>query len=132
MQHAETAEFIDKHVGERLRQRRAMLGLTQTQLAERLNLTYQQLQKYEKGHNRVAASRLFVLSKLLGVEVSYFYEGLDDAPGGAFSRELFAHEDEDSKRELLYLSRAFRQIQDPKLRKTILAFITSFGEKTGT
>jgi transcriptional regulator with XRE-family HTH domain len=73
------SQDIDRHVGARMRQRRVMLGLTQQQLAELIGVTYQQAHKYEKGINRVAAGRLYGIAQALGVEVSYFFEGLQTA-----------------------------------------------------
>jgi DNA-binding XRE family transcriptional regulator len=70
---------IERHVGQRIRARRTMLGFTQQQLADLIGVTYQQAHKYERGINRVSAGRLFELAKALGVDVSFFYEGL--APG---------------------------------------------------
>lgn len=71
------AQDIDRHVGARMRERRIMLGLTQQQMAELIGVTYQQAHKYEKGINRIAAGRLFTIAQALGVEVGYFFEGLD-------------------------------------------------------
>jgi transcriptional regulator with XRE-family HTH domain len=76
------AQDIDRHVGARLRERRIMLGLTQQQLADLIGVTYQQSHKYERGTNRMAASRLYKAAQVLGVEVSYFFEELHD--GGTF------------------------------------------------
>jgi transcriptional regulator with XRE-family HTH domain len=70
------AQDADRHVGARMRDRRVMLGLTQHQMAELIGVTYQQAHKYEKGINRVAAGRLYKIAQALGVEVSYFFEGL--------------------------------------------------------
>jgi transcriptional regulator with XRE-family HTH domain len=70
------AQDIDRHIGARLRQRRMLLGMTQQQMAELIGVTYQQAHKYEKGINRVAGGRLYTIAQALGVEVSYFYEGL--------------------------------------------------------
>jgi transcriptional regulator with XRE-family HTH domain len=70
------AQDTDRHVGERMRARRRMLGLTQHQMAEMIGVTYQQAHKYEKGINRVAAGRLYHIARALGVEVGYFFEGL--------------------------------------------------------
>jgi transcriptional regulator with XRE-family HTH domain len=69
---------IDRHVGNRMRERRIMLGLTQQQMAELIGVTYQQAHKYEKGINRIAAGRLYSVARALGVEVGFFFEGLDD------------------------------------------------------
>jgi transcriptional regulator with XRE-family HTH domain len=71
------AQAIDKHVGARVRKRRIMLGLAQQQVAELIGVTYQQLYKYEKGETRVAASRLLKIAQALGVEVSYFFQGMN-------------------------------------------------------
>ena len=71
------AQDIDKYVGARMRERRIMLGLTQQQMAELIGVTYQQAHKYEKGINRIAAGRLFTIAQALGVEVSYFFQGMD-------------------------------------------------------
>jgi DNA-binding XRE family transcriptional regulator len=76
------AQNIDRHVGARMRERRIMLGLTQQQLADQMGVTYQQSHKYERGANRMAASRLYKAAQVLGVEVSYFFEELHD--GGTF------------------------------------------------
>jgi transcriptional regulator with XRE-family HTH domain len=69
---------IDRHVGDMMRKRRIMLGLTQQQMAELIGVTYQQAHKYEKGINRIAAGRLFAIAQALGVEVSYFFSGMGD------------------------------------------------------
>jgi transcriptional regulator with XRE-family HTH domain len=73
---AKAATSVDLHIGQRLRMRRKLAGLSQEQLAERLGITFQQVQKYEKGTNRISASRLFAAARLLSVPVSYFFEGL--------------------------------------------------------
>lgn len=82
MPETETAERrpnpIDIHVGSRVRMRRKLLGVSQEKLAEALKLTFQQVQKYERGVNRVSASKLFEASRFLGVDVGYFFEGLAD------------------------------------------------------
>ena len=72
------AQDVDRHVGARMRQRRIMLGLTQNQLADLIGVTYQQAHKYEKGINRISGGRLYQTAQALGVEVSYFYEGMAD------------------------------------------------------
>jgi transcriptional regulator with XRE-family HTH domain len=83
---AALARELDRHVGARMRARRIMLGLTQQQLAERIEITYQQAHKYEKGTNHMAASRLYKVAQALGVDVGYFFEGFQGAaesPSGA-------------------------------------------------
>jgi transcriptional regulator with XRE-family HTH domain len=71
------AQDVDRHVGARMRERRIMLGLTQQQMAELIGVTYQQAHKYEKGINRVASGRLYNIAQALGVDIGYFFEGLD-------------------------------------------------------
>src|SRR5215218_10200903 len=71
------AQDIDRYVGARMRERRIMLGLTQQQLADLIGVTYQQAHKYEKGINRIAAGRLFTIAQALGVDVGYFFDGMD-------------------------------------------------------
>src|SRR6187551_2964727 len=75
------AQDIDRYVGARMRERRIMLGLTQQQMAELIGVTYQQAHKYEKGVNRIAGGRLYTIAQALGVEVGYFYEGMEAQPG---------------------------------------------------
>ncbi|MEQ9174681.1 MAG: helix-turn-helix transcriptional regulator [Alphaproteobacteria bacterium] len=118
------ATSVDAHVGQRLRQRRTLMGLTQERLAEALGLTFQQVQKYERGANRVGASRLFDLSRVLCVEVGYFFEGLGD--GGAATAGGLAEErapslapDPMARRETLELVRAYYRITDPALRRQV-------------
>lgn len=87
---------IDIHVGSRVRMRRKLMGVSQEKLAEALGLTFQQVQKYERGVNRVSASKLFETSKFLGVEVSYFFDGLAGRdPASSFAEsesERYTHE----------------------------------------
>ena len=71
------AQDIDQHIGARLRQRRVMVGLTQQKVADLIGVTYQQAHKYENGVNRISAARLYLVAQVLGVDVSFFYEGLD-------------------------------------------------------
>src|SRR5919106_6945197 len=75
------SQDVDRHVGARIRERRIRLGLTQPQLAELIGVTYQQAHKYEKGINRVAAGRLYNIARVLGVELNYFFEGLQHGGG---------------------------------------------------
>jgi transcriptional regulator with XRE-family HTH domain len=81
--HKKSPSPVDKHVGSRIRMRRMMLGFSQEKLGDALGLTFQQVQKYEKGANRVGASRLLQIARILGVGVEYFYEGLPQGPGEA-------------------------------------------------
>ncbi|WP_191060467.1 helix-turn-helix domain-containing protein [Geminicoccus harenae] len=77
------AQDIDKFVGNRIRARRTMLGLTQQQMADIIGVTYQQAHKYEKGVNRIAAGRLFQIAQALGVEVGFFFEGMTHSTGAS-------------------------------------------------
>lgn len=114
---------IDIHVGGRLRQLRNYRGLTQEQLAGAVGVTFQQVQKYERGTNRVGASRLFDFSKVLGVSVASFFEGMSTpALSVNESRKLPEAETSDpfQRKETVQLVRAYYRIQDPNLRKKVL------------
>jgi transcriptional regulator with XRE-family HTH domain len=116
---------IDQHVGERIRARRTELGLTQEQLAEALNVSYQQVQKYETGANRISAGRIFELGRKLSVDVSYFFEGLPlDAPA-----EQIALEHGGRQRSAIELVRKFAQIQDPQVRSAIAALVKALVDR---
>ena len=121
--------YVDEHVGERIRVRRTLLGLSQEKLGEALRLTFQQVQKYEKGANRVSASRLFQLAKIFNVPVSYFFENVpvdaasharrlrDD--GKAVPADMF------TSRENLKLIRAYYGLPNSTLRKIVFDLIGS-------
>ncbi len=116
---------IDKHVGTKLKARRNLIGMSQDELAQEVDLTYQQIQKYESGTNRIGASRLFEFSKILQVAVGYFFEGLENASKKGFADTKQAEfegpeQDVMNKRETYNLVRAYYNIQDPKLRQQIL------------
>jgi transcriptional regulator with XRE-family HTH domain len=148
MANAEAAERIDKehrpspidtHVGSRVRLRRTLLGLSQEKLGEALGLTFQQVQKYERGVNRIGASRLFDLSRVLDVPIGFFF---DDMPGmngsnssggmmrprlaGGFAEQQEGFEDDTlHKRETLELVRAYYRINEPAVRKRVFDLIKS-------
>jgi transcriptional regulator with XRE-family HTH domain len=121
---------VDIHVGQRIRLRRTLLGMSQEKLGEALGLTFQQVQKYERGANRVGSSRLFQLSRVLDVPVSYFFEEMSaettarakqsgtDAGLAEDSGEGY-QADPMTKRETLELVRAYYRITDPKLRRRL-------------
>lgn len=114
---------VDSHVGARVRLRRTLLGLSQEKLADAIGLTFQQIQKYERGANRISASRLFDLSRVLDVPVSFFFDDLQAAstPIGGFSEPAASFEAKElSKREILELARAFDRIKDDRVRRRIL------------
>jgi transcriptional regulator with XRE-family HTH domain len=124
---------IDKHVGSRVRMRRMMLGMSQEKLGDALGLTFQQVQKYEKGTNRIGASRLQQISHILQVPVSFFFEGapqgaepgLGEAPSPAYVADFLATSDG------LALTKAFMRIGDPKLRRRIVDLVEQIaGEET--
>jgi len=117
----------DKHVGSRVRMRRMMLSMSQEKLGDSLGLTFQQVQKYEKGTNRIGASRLQQISNILQVPVSFFFEGAPDgageasgfseAPSPTFVSDFLATSDG------LALTRAFQRIEDAKLRRKIVDLV---------
>ena len=127
----------DKHVGSRLRMRRLMLDMSQTDIANALGLTFQQVQKYEKGRNRVSASRLQHISQILQVPVPFFFEGAPassgipqtakgttDAPSPAYVTDFLATSDG------LSLVKAFMCIEDPKLRRSIVRLVEEIAPET--
>jgi transcriptional regulator with XRE-family HTH domain len=128
---------IDVHVGGRIRLRRTLLGMSQERLGESLGLTFQQIQKYERGVNRVGASRLFDLSRVLDVPISFFFDDMPDQlareyGGAAVRRAVGFAEPQDSfdddalhRRETLELVRAYYRISDPSVRKRVFDLIKS-------
>ncbi len=129
---------IDVHVGTRVRLRRTLLGMSQEKLGEALGLTFQQVQKYERGANRIGSSRLFDLSRVLDVPVSFFFDDMSDetknqAPslllGGGLEEppHNFEH-DPLSKRETLELVRAYYRISDPQVRKRVYELAKALAE----
>ncbi len=127
---------IDIHVGARVRLRRNLLGLTLQTLGKAVGVTYQQLQKYEWGVNRIGASRLFNLSRVLDVPISFFFDDLSPVVAGAgkrrargFSEAPAAAIDFDvlSNRETVELIRAYYRVTDPKLRKRVLGLLKALG-----
>ncbi len=126
---------IDVHVGGRVRLRRRLLGVSQGKLAEAIGLTFQQVQKYERGANRIGASRLFELAQALDVPISFFFEGMParvaaSSPAhdlrealGLWNAEL----DCMAKRETLELARAYYKISDPRLRKRVFEMVKVLG-----
>lgn len=150
-----SADILDRHVGKRLRVRRALLGMSQEKLADAIGLTFQQIQKYERGTNRISASRLYQFSQILGVPVTYFYEqvgdanafigdeedgdtatggGLSDGPqeqlaGAVAGGEGLDINDMLERRETLDLIRFYYAIPDPRMRRDILRFVKAMAER---
>ena len=123
---------IDIHVGSRIRLRRNMLGMSQEKLGESLGITFQQIQKYEKGTNRVGASRLQAISDVLQVPVAFFFE---DAPGQSGQSGGLSEDNSTSyvvdflnSTEGLQLNRAFVRIGDPKVRRKVIDLVRTLGD----
>ncbi len=123
-----TPNPVDIHVGSRVRMRRMLVGMSQEALGEQLGLTFQQVQKYEKGSNRIGASRLFQIAQTLNVPIDYFYEGLSangespsagfaDTPAADYSLNFL------STAEGVALTAAFSSIQDADVRKRVLDLV---------
>ncbi len=138
---------IDVHVGSRMRLRRTLMGMSQERLGEALGLTFQQVQKYERGVNRVSASRLFDLSRVLDVPISFFYDDMPEPlanvyggqAGSAGSRKAmgfseaqdgFGNDDTLNRRETLELVRAYYRITDASVRKRVFELIKSLVPET--
>ena len=131
---ARRANPIDVHVGTRVRMRRMLLGMSQEKLGELLGLTFQQVQKYEKGVNRIGASRLYELSRVLDVPIQYFYEdahlqsgeappgGFADGDGTAYVADVLG------SRDGLELNKAFARISDPSVRRSIVDLVKSISD----
>lgn len=121
----------DKHVGSRVRMRRMMLGMSQEKLAEGLDLTFQQVQKYEKGTNRIGSSRMMQIASILQAPVAWFFEGApgegveaaaNGAPSPAILTDFLATSDG------LSIARNFMSIADPKLRRRIADLVEQIAE----
>ncbi len=130
---------VDKHVGARVRMRRVLLGMSQEKLGEALSLTFQQVQKYEKGTNRIGASRLSQIAKTLSVQIAFFFEG---APADTNFEELtgfgagFAEGEQAtyisdimSTPDGLQLARAFSRINDPKRRRMVITMANTLADE---
>ncbi|MBB4186380.1 helix-turn-helix domain-containing protein [Sinorhizobium terangae] len=123
---------IDTFVGSRVRMRRLMVGLSQEKLADGLGITFQQVQKYEKGTNRIGASRLQAIADILGVHPSFFFQREDDKPSGRDSAGDMHESNEISSfvasKEGIALNRAFLKIADPVLRKKIISLVAAMAQ----
>jgi transcriptional regulator with XRE-family HTH domain len=117
---------IDILIGQKLRYRRMQLNITQEQLGKIVGLTFQQIQKYEKGANRISASRLAELAKALDVPLTYFFEDLDI--GSKSTGEFKDIYEKISRTEIYHLISSFSKIQSPKTRKNILEVIEALGK----
>ena len=123
------ANPIDIQVGNRVRIRRMLIGMSQERLGDLLGLTFQQVQKYEKGVNRIGAGRLFEVSRILNVPIDFFYEGVNTQPGAGEPEGAPPVMEFVSSGEGLQLSLAFMKIKDPKVRKRVLDLVKSLAEE---
>lgn len=123
--------YIDVHVGSRIRMRRQLINMSQERLGELLGITFQQVQKYEKGANRISASRMFFTAKTLGVPVQFFFEGLPGGEGDAVLREGIATDEYTSAlmtTEGVQLAKAFRDADSTTKRKLIVGMAKLIAE----
>ncbi len=126
---------IDIHVGSRVRLRRTLLGMSQEKLGEAVGLTFQQIQKYERGANRIGASRLYELSRILDVPISFFFDDMSDAmrsgggmipdPGFAEPPQSTPASDPLTRRETLELVRAYYRVHSPQVRRRLFELAKS-------
>ena len=126
---------VDVHVGKRVRLRRTLLGMSQEQLGASLNITFQQVQKYERGANRISASRLWDISQILDVQISYFFDDMTDDTMRSSPRRISRGENIDfdddnvrdpmARRETLELVRIYYSIESSKVRKRISEMVKS-------
>jgi transcriptional regulator with XRE-family HTH domain len=119
---------VDAHVGERVRMRRKLLGVSQDQLADSLGLTFQQVQKYERGANRISASKLFRIAEILNIDVAYFFDGLPDPIEGAEPDGAVAHIHEVMQAFLqtsegVELAEIFPRVASGRVRRQILDLV---------
>jgi transcriptional regulator with XRE-family HTH domain len=127
-----TPNPVDIHVGSRLRLRRKLLGLSQSDLGDALKLTFQQVQKYERGSNRVSASKLYEAAKMLKAPVSYFFEGYGDDTEGECEKGSRAEQAVNAfltTAEGIELAQAFPSVQSSKHRRKILDLVRSLAEE---
>jgi transcriptional regulator with XRE-family HTH domain len=136
----DSPSVVDLHVGARVRMRRMLLGMSQEKLGTAIGLTFQQVQKYERGSNRIGASRLFDIAKVLDVPIQFFFEGMTaetqdadykPADGSDIPSEAAAEPDPMVRRETLELVRAYYRITDPNLRRRFFEFAKALGGAGG-
>jgi transcriptional regulator with XRE-family HTH domain len=116
---------VDSQVGARMRARRLVLGISQDDLGKAVGVSFQQIQKYEKGANRIGASRLQKLSQALQVPISYFFEGLGDGTSDGEEDNIIGFL---ATSQGLALAKGFMRIKNPQLRRRIIEFVASIGE----
>lgn len=129
---------VDVYAGQRLRTRRLLLGMSQGELADRAGITFQQVQKYERGINRISLSRLYELAQILEIPVTYFFDGYNDESKrsnlSGVKGEAFNNDDSEfdlmNRRETIKLVRAYFAIQDPVLRTQVLTMARTLAKHT--
>jgi transcriptional regulator with XRE-family HTH domain len=128
---------IDKHVGARVRMRRILIGMSQEKLGDALSLTFQQVQKYEKGTNRIGASRLQQIGAILGVPVEFFFDGAPSGDGTSGTNSAGGFRDSANPQyvtdflatsEGVHLNRSFIKIKDQKIRRRIIELVDSLAD----
>lgn len=131
---------VDSYVGKRLKQRRTMMGLSQEAVAKAVGITFQQVQKYEKGSNAMNASRLFEFSRFMNVPVAYFFDGMEQEIENSRSShnvisgfsesaaDEFGHESNASDREALEMMKSFNRIKEPVIRKRLADLLRAVAE----
>lgn len=128
-----TADDVDVHVGSRVRMRRMTMGISQEQLGDHLGLTFQQIQKYEKGQNRIGAGRLYRIAQVLNVSVNFFYEGLP-GPEAADGHDVPRHDPDATVKAFLVspdghaLAESFLQISDGSTRKRLVDLVSTIAQ----
>ena len=123
------ASATDVSIGRRLKLRRSILGISQTELGDLLDLTFQQIQKYEKGKNRISAARLYEISKILDVPLDYFYEdfSIDDGKAVLKNENCMGFHIEEA--EAIRILKSYCSISDEKMRKAVLDFMRELGKR---
>ena len=116
---------VDIYVGENMKARRNELGLSQGALAKSVGVTFQQIQKYENGINRISASRMYTVAKTLGVDVNYFFRGIEGENLESYRSSLFGKIDRDAA----IMLELFSKIEDKKLRKSLLNILKSYSKR---
>ena len=122
------ANPVDVHVGARVKLRRQLLGFSQTELGNALDLTFQQVQKYEKGTNRISASKLHKMAEVLDVPISFFFDGVEGTKRDSDSGDL----DMMSRAETINLVRAYYSIEDDAVRRKVIELLRTLGRDTSS
>lgn len=130
-----TKHDIDGYVGKRLKQRRTIMGLSQEAVAKTVGITFQQVQKYEKGSNAMNARRLYEFARVMNVPVAYFFEGIDQSAShnvaigfAEAAASQFDHENKASDRESLEMMKSFKRIKEPVVRKRLADLLRAIAD----